>query len=52
MGEQILIPVKGLYYTQLTGMPSLVSFLTQNIGVTMLTYLFIKFYAQKEGDNY
>jgi len=51
MGEQILIPIKGVNYVQLTGVPSLVIFFTQTFGVALLMYLLIKFYSQREFKN-
>lgn len=51
IGQQILIPIKGLQYSNLTGISSLFIFLTQNIVVIMLTYLFIRCYSKREFNN-
>lgn len=44
MGQQILISVKGLYYTPLTQIQELIFFMGHYIGIPLLTYLFIRLY--------
>jgi len=44
MGQQILIPVKGLYYTPLTQIQESIIFMGQYIGIPLLMYLFIRLY--------